>query len=102
MFDFSWTELAIVAIVGILVIRPADLPEIIATLSKGIRSIKNAWSELANYTEDIINDTDLKAVQKDLELNIRHIEDAEGNLHEAYDIEQIREEFKEMKNKESV
>lgn len=103
MFGLSWTELGVTLIVAILVIRPSDLPEIVTAIGKGIRTVKNAWNELSTYAEDIINDSELHEAKRQLEQEITMIEDAEGNLYEAYNVSEIKRDLESVqKNKEKA
>jgi sec-independent protein translocase protein TatA len=49
MFGLGWTEVAVIAIVGILVFGPKKIPELGSALGKTLRGFKE---ELKNPDED--------------------------------------------------
>ncbi len=96
MFDLSWTELAVIIVIAVLVIKPEDLPEILKGASNIIKKIKNAGVEVRNFFDESLKEAGLKEEEN----NIRgHIKDLEGNLRETYDITDIKPLLKETAGK---
>lgn len=63
MFDFSWSEIAIIVIVALVFIRPADLPVALKTLSKGIKAVRKLASEFQGHVDEMVREADLGDVR---------------------------------------
>jgi sec-independent protein translocase protein TatB len=81
MFDFSFAELALTVIVAVIFIGPKELPVIIKTISKLVRSFKALTSEIRGVFDDISRESGVDEIAKE----IRMIKGDDGNMYEAYD-----------------
>lgn len=94
MFDLSFSEILVVAVVGLLVVGPDELP---ALIKKG-RSFINQVKEMGNdFTKTIMGDEDVVDLKKEVEkLNndMKVIIDLEGKPQPTYDISDIMQEMK--------
>jgi sec-independent protein translocase protein TatB len=61
MFDIGFTEMLLVAIVGLLVIGPERLPETIRTCSKWLARLKQGYSKLKAEVERELGTDELQA-----------------------------------------
>ena len=68
MFGLGMWEIAIIAIVALLVVGPDKLPDAAKKLSRGIRDIRQQTRELSRNIED---DTDLGSAVRDLKSALR-------------------------------
>jgi len=59
MFDFNWSEIALIVIVALVFIGPKDMPVAIRTLGRGIRSLRRMASEFQTHVEDMVREADL-------------------------------------------
>jgi len=59
MFDFSWSEIALIVIVALVFIGPKDLPIALRSLSKGIKTIRKMASEFQGHVDDMVREADL-------------------------------------------
>lgn len=99
MFNISWSELAVILLVGILVIGPKELPAVIKAVRKIIRKIKATGSEL---TKALLENEDIADVKKEadkINRDLNKIIDLDGNPQETYDISDIMDELSTKKSK---
>jgi sec-independent protein translocase protein TatB len=89
MFDLSWSEMFIVAIVGLLVIGPEELPGVIRNCKKVIAKVKSSAKEFTSAITDIDEIDDLKNEANKLNEDMKTIIDLEGNEQPTYDISDL-------------
>ncbi len=63
MFDLSIWEIAIVAIVAVLVVGPRELPRALATAGKWLRKFRSISHSLRSGLDDIIRETEMKEME---------------------------------------
>src|SRR5579875_1134704 len=88
MFDFSWSEIALIAVV---VIGPKDLPRALRTAGQWIRKARAVSREFQSTIEQMIREAELddikqqidKAGNFDLNREVERIVDPDGSLGEA-------------------
>ena len=64
MFDFAWSEIALIAGVALVVIGPKDLPVAIKAISGFIRKARRMASEFQTHVDEMVRDADLKDVRE--------------------------------------
>ncbi len=88
MFDFAWSELALIAVVALVVIGPKDLPRVMRTAGMWMRKARAVAREFQGSLETMVREAELDDVRQTVEqatrFNIkdeieRHI-DPEGEL----------------------
>ena len=67
MFDIGWQELFIVAVIGIIVIGPKDLPRAIAQISKWLRKARSIARDFQSGLDDVIREAELDDIRKQVE-----------------------------------
>jgi sec-independent protein translocase protein TatB len=91
MFDFSWTEIALIGGVALVVIGPKDLPRALRTAGIWVRKARSISREFQGTIEQMMREAELDEVKKTIEkatsFNVedeikRHI-DPSGELGEA-------------------
>lgn len=106
MFDIGWQELFIVAILGIIVIGPKDLPRAIRTVTQAIRKLRGLASDFQSSLDEVAREAELddirrefnKAGQYDVTQDIKDSLDPTGDLEKAADIDgTVREAMVETK-----
>ena len=93
MFDFSWSELALIAIVALVFIPPKDLPRALRTAGTWVRKARAIAHEFQGNLEQMVRDAELdevhreveKATQFDIHGAIAKTIDPTGELHGAFD-----------------
>lgn len=68
MFDFSMSELLVVAIVALLVIGPRDLPRTLYALGRWIGKARSLVSEFHHYVDDVIHEAELEEFRQKAEM----------------------------------
>ena len=63
MLDFGWTELAIIAVIALMVIGPKDLPKVLRTMGQWTRRLRGLAREFQGHIDDVIRDADLEDVR---------------------------------------
>lgn len=66
MFDFSWTEMAIVAVVALVVIGPKDLPGVLRTAGMWVRRARAVAREFQGSLEQMVREAELDEVREQL------------------------------------
>ncbi len=71
MFDFAWSELALIGVVALVVIGPKDLPRVIKNVAFWVRKARSIAREFQNSLEDMVRDAELDDVKRDLDAATR-------------------------------
>ena len=74
MFDIGWSEMAIIALVALIVIGPKDLPRTMKTVAHWMRKARSLTREFQSGIDDIVREAELEDARKALEATRR------GNL----------------------
>ena len=64
MFDFAWSEIAVIGLVSVLVLGPKELPQAMRTMAKVVRKMRNLTSELQGHVNDIVRDAELEELRQ--------------------------------------
>jgi sec-independent protein translocase protein TatB len=64
MFDFSWTEIALIGGVALVVIGPKDLPRALKTAGFMVRRARGMAREFQNSVDDMIRDSELQEIRE--------------------------------------
>jgi sec-independent protein translocase protein TatB len=67
MFDFAWSELALIAVVALVVIGPKDLPRVMRTVATYVRKARAIAHEFQGHLEQMVRDAELEDVRKEVE-----------------------------------
>jgi len=74
MFDIGWSEMAVIALVALIVIGPKDLPNTLKTIAHWMRKARSLTREFQSGIDDMVREAELDDAKKALEAT-RH-----GNL----------------------
>ena len=88
MFDIGWQELFIVAVIGIIVIGPKELPRTLRAVTGVLRKVRSMASEFQNGIDEVVREADLDDIKKtisetgefDFENEIKETLDPTGDL----------------------
>ena len=88
MFDFAWTEIALIGVVALVAIGPKDLPVAIKTIAGFIKKARKMANEFQGHVDEMVREANLHEVQQQIRdlrsFNIKdEIEkavDADGSL----------------------
>ena len=59
MFDFAWSEFALIGIVGLLFIGPKDMPVAIRTVTNLLKKGRKMAGEFQTHVDEMVRDADL-------------------------------------------
>ena len=59
MFNFDWSELALIAVVALVLIGPKDMPVAIRALSQGLKKMRRMAGELQGHVDEMVREADL-------------------------------------------
>ncbi|HUK60400.1 MAG TPA: Sec-independent protein translocase protein TatB [Stellaceae bacterium] len=67
MFDFAWSELALIAVVALVVIGPKDLPRVMRTAGMWVRKARAVAREFQGNLEQMVREAELEDVRQTVE-----------------------------------
>lgn len=100
MFDLAWSEIALIAVVALVVIGPKDLPEAIKGVAKGIQTLRRKVGEFQQQADELVREAKLDDVRNqiaevrntisdirsfDIKGQIEKAVDADGSVRKAFD-----------------
>ncbi len=97
MLDIGWSELAVIAVLALIIIGPKDLPGVMRTMGQWMRKARSVTREFQSSIDEMVREAELedarKAIESTKNLNVdRVLEetiDPTGSVREeARDIEQ--------------
>ncbi|GBQ95157.1 hypothetical protein GLI01_05010 [Gluconacetobacter liquefaciens] len=59
MFDFAWSEMALIGVVALLLIGPKDMPVAIRTVTGLIKKARKMASEFQTHVDEMVREADL-------------------------------------------
>jgi sec-independent protein translocase protein TatB len=82
MFDVGFSELILIAIVGLLVIGPERLPETIRVTTRWMRNIRRSFEQAKRDVEQELGVDEIKRELHNEEI-LKALKDAETDLHQT-------------------
>jgi sec-independent protein translocase protein TatB len=67
MFDVGWIEMAVIALIALVVIGPNELPKAMRSLAKWTRKARSMAREFQSGIDDMVRDADLDEARKAVE-----------------------------------
>ena len=64
MPDIGWSEMAVIAILALLVIGPKDLPRVMKTVGQWVRKARSVTREFQSSVDEMIREADLEDARK--------------------------------------
>ena len=74
MFDIGWSEMAVIALIALVVIGPKDLPNTMKTIAHWMRKARSLTREFQSGIDDMVREAELEDAKKALDATRR------GNL----------------------
>src|SRR5690349_1730868 len=92
MFDFAWSEIAVIAVVALVAIGPKDMPVALRAMAKGLKKARRMAAEFQTHVDDMMREADLAEVREqissirnfDLKSTIERHVDPDGALRTAF------------------
>jgi sec-independent protein translocase protein TatB len=66
MLGLDWTELALIAVVAVVVIGPKDLPEAVRGIAKGIQKLRRMAGEFQTQVDEVVREAKLEDVRNQI------------------------------------
>jgi sec-independent protein translocase protein TatB len=83
MFDFAWTEIALIAAVALIAIGPKDMPVAIRSITGMIKKARRMASEFQTHVDEMVRDANLQEVRDSIN-EIRNF-DVRGEIERNID-----------------
>ncbi len=94
MFNFSWSEIAVIVVVALIAIGPKDLPGALKAVAQLVKKARGMAAEFQTHVNELMREADLEDVRKHID-DIRNF-DLKGTVERAIDPDQsIRRTFTE-------
>ncbi|MES2984991.1 MAG: Sec-independent protein translocase protein TatB [Pseudomonadota bacterium] len=85
MFDIGFSELLLIAVVGLVVIGPKDLPVVIRHVVKFMHELRGLYSGLKKQMHAVMDEVGID----DLKQEMTTIIDLEGKPQKAYNVSEL-------------
>ena len=63
MFDFAWSELALIAVVAMIAIGPKDMPAAIRAVTGWVKKARRMAAEFQTHVDEMVREADLSEVR---------------------------------------
>ena len=83
MFDFAWTELALIGVVALVAIGPKDLPVAIKTVADMVKKARRMAGEFQTHVDEMVREANLSEVRDQFN-DLRRM-DIKGKILDAVD-----------------
>jgi len=67
MFDIGWSEMAVIALIALIVIGPKDLPSTMKTIAQWMRKARSLTREFQSGIDEMVREAELEDAKKALE-----------------------------------
>jgi sec-independent protein translocase protein TatB len=101
MFDFSWSEIAVIAGVALVLIGPKDMPVAIRTISNMIKKARRMAGEFQTHVDEMMRDANLDEVRQsineirnfNLKSEVERAVDPDGSLRSTFAENPFEEQY---------
>ena len=83
MFDFAWTEIALIGVVALVAIGPKDLPVAIKAVAEMVKKARKMAGEFQTHVDEMVREANLNEVRDQFN-DLRRM-DIKGKLLDAVD-----------------
>jgi sec-independent protein translocase protein TatB len=83
MFDFAWSEIALIGVVALIAIGPKDMPAAIKAIAGVIKKARRMAGEFQTHVDEMMREADLHEVREQIN-EIRNF-DIRGEVERAVD-----------------
>ena len=93
MIDLAWSEIALIAVVALVVIGPKDLPEAVRGVARGVQKLRRMAGEFRSQADELVREANLDELRQQIHdirnFNVRdEVEktvDKDGSLRRSFD-----------------
>src|ERR1700709_617864 len=83
MFDFAWSEIALIGVVALIAIGPKDLPVAIKAVAEMIKKARRMAGEFQTHVDEMVREANLHEVREQFN-DLRRM-DIKGQILKAVD-----------------
>ena len=83
MFDFAWSEFALIAVVAMIAIGPKDMPAAIRAVTGWVKKARRMAAEFQTHVDEMVREADLSEVRASIN-EIRNF-DIRGEIEKTID-----------------
>ncbi|MGE0222790.1 MAG: Sec-independent protein translocase protein TatB [Acetobacteraceae bacterium] len=92
MFDFSWSQIVLIAVVALVLIGPKDLPIAIRAITTALKKARRMASEFQTHVDEMVRDANLSEVKNqiseirnfDIRTEIEKAVDPDGSIRSTF------------------
>jgi sec-independent protein translocase protein TatB len=92
MFDIAWSELAVIAVVALIIIGPKDLPKVLRSIGQWTAKARAMAREFQSGIDDMVRETELDELRKaakqvsdfSIEKEVKKTFDPDGSLEKQF------------------
>ena len=92
MFDFAWSEIALIGVVALIAIGPKDLPVAIKGVANMVKKARRMAGEFQTHVDEMVREANLDGVKDqlnelrnfDIKGEIEKAVDADGTLRDTF------------------
>ena len=93
MIDLAWSEIALIAVVALVVIGPKDLPEAVRGVARGVQKLRRMAGEFRSQADELVREANLDELRQQIHdirnFNVRDefekAVDKDGSLRRSFD-----------------
>jgi len=93
MLDLAWSEIALIAVVALVVIGPKDLPEAVRGVARGVQKLRRMAGEFRSQADELVREANLDELRQQIHdirnFNVRDefekTVDKDGSLRRSFD-----------------
>jgi sec-independent protein translocase protein TatB len=93
MIDLAWSEIALIAVVALVVIGPKDLPEAVRGVARGVQKLRRMAGEFRSQADELVREANLDELRQQIHdirnFNVRDefekAVDKDGSLRRTFD-----------------
>ncbi|MSP88460.1 MAG: twin-arginine translocase subunit TatB [Alphaproteobacteria bacterium] len=75
MFDFAWSEMALIAVVALVVLGPKELPYLLRTAGQWVAKARELARDFQGQVDEMVREAELADVKKEVETVGQQIEE---------------------------
>lgn len=103
MLGLDWSELALIAVIAVVVIGPKDLPDAVRNIAKGIQKLRRMAGEFQTHVDEVVREAKLEDVRNqineirsfDFRSTVERELDSDGTLRKTFNEDPIGNPLKE-------
>ncbi len=67
MFDLGWMEMAMIAVITLMIVGPKDMPKVVKGVTEGVGRLKALSREFRSGLDDLAREADFDKLQEDID-----------------------------------